>query len=124
VNAELGLELGKYIVIFKITGERGRAAPTKNQAVLKTRKYNRKKFLQIGMSVILPSPRLQQNPRMRRSSPRWLHEQGRGKKSLLKRPKPRELIHPNIKVPAQSGVGSQQGRDVGGDPLSPSPRAG
>ena len=48
VNAELELEPGKYIVIFKITGENGRTAPTKEKVVRKTKKYNRK-FLQIRM---------------------------------------------------------------------------
>ena len=48
VNAELELEPGKYIVIFKITGENHRTAPTKEKVVRKTKKYNRK-FLKIGM---------------------------------------------------------------------------
>ena len=53
VNAELELEPGKYIVIFKITGEKDRTAPTKDKVIRKTKKYNRKKFLQIGMSCDL-----------------------------------------------------------------------
>lgn len=50
VNVEFELEPGKYIVIFKITGEKDRTAPTKDKVVRKTKKYNRKKFLQNGMS--------------------------------------------------------------------------
>jgi len=53
VNAELELEPGKYIVIFKITGEKNREAPTKHKVIRKTKKYNRRKFLQIGMSYDL-----------------------------------------------------------------------
>jgi len=45
VNVELELELGKYIVIFKVTGEKDRMAPTKDKVVRKTKKYNGKKFL-------------------------------------------------------------------------------
>ena len=50
VNTELELEPGKYIVIFKITSWKDREAPTKDKVVRKAKKYNRKKFLQIGMS--------------------------------------------------------------------------
>ena len=50
VNTELELEPGKYIVIFKITSWKDRGAPTKDKVVRRAKKYNRKKFLQIGMS--------------------------------------------------------------------------
>ncbi|PWW77978.1 cysteine proteinase [Tuber magnatum] len=62
VNAELELEPGKYTVIFKITGEKDRAAPTKDKVVRKTKKYNRRKFLQIGMSCDLAFARATTEP--------------------------------------------------------------
>ncbi|RPA96764.1 cysteine proteinase [Choiromyces venosus 120613-1] len=62
VNAELELEPGKYIVIFKITGEKNRQTPTKAKVVKKTKKYNRKKFLQIGMSCDLAFARATTEP--------------------------------------------------------------
>ena len=49
-KCKLELEPGKYIVIFKITSWKDRGAPTKDKVVRKAKKYNRKKFLQIGMS--------------------------------------------------------------------------
>lgn len=62
VNAELELEPGKYTIIFKITGEKDREAPIKDKVVRKTKKYNRRKFLQIGMSCDLAFARATTEP--------------------------------------------------------------
>ncbi|CUS13992.1 unnamed protein product [Tuber aestivum] len=62
VNAELELEPGKYTVIFKITGEKDREAHTKDKVVRKTKKHNRRKFLQIGMSCDLAFARATTEP--------------------------------------------------------------
>ena len=128
VNAELELEPGKYIVIFKITGEKDRTAPTKDKVVRKTKKYNRKKFLQIGMSCDLAFAKATTEPEdeeviTEMAARARKKEKERAKKAKAEGTDPSE--HEGAGAIWGGGAGgagaaaSQQGRGVGGRPSKP-----
>ncbi|KAG0136169.1 large subunit of cytosolic Ca2+-dependent cysteine protease [Tuber indicum] len=108
VNAELELEPGKYIVIFKITGEKDRDAPTKDKVVKKTKKYSRKKFLQIGMSCDLAFAKATTEPEDEEVIIEMAARARKKEKELAKKAKASGA------VPAeQEGAGSGWGAGVG-----------
>ncbi|KAG0636840.1 hypothetical protein HOY80DRAFT_1053315 [Tuber brumale] len=52
-SAEAEPELGNYVVILKIAGEKDGDAPTNDKAVKETKKYNKENLFKIGMSCHL-----------------------------------------------------------------------
>ena len=119
VNVEFELEPGKYIVIFKITGEKDRTAPTKDKVVRKTKKYNRKKFLQIGMICDLAVAKATTEPRDEEVITEMAGRARKREKELAEKLKAEGADlseHEGAGAIWGGGAGavSQQGRDVGG----------
>ena len=119
VNVEFELEPGKYIVIFKITGEKDRTAPTKDKVVRKTKKYNRKNFLQIGMICDLAVAKATTEPEDEEVITEMAGRGRKREKELAEKLKAEGADlseHEGAGAIWGGGAGavSQQGRDVGG----------
>jgi len=124
VNMELELEPGKYIVIFKITSEKDRGAPTKDKVIRKAKKYNRKKFLQIGMSHDLAFAKGKAEPKDEKVITEMAARARKKEKDLAKKAKAKGADPPEHEGAGPiggegAGAASQQGWGIGRPPSMP-----
>ncbi|PUU83747.1 hypothetical protein B9Z19DRAFT_1071564 [Tuber borchii] len=124
VTTELDLEPGKYIVIFKITSEKDRGAPTKDKVVRKAKKHNSKKFLQIGMSHDLAFAKGKAEPEDEKVITEMAARATKKEKDLTKKAKAKGADPPEHEGAGPiggegAGAASQQGRGIGRPPSMP-----